>query len=716
MIQPAIRLLVAILALVASLPALAQSRPLGLEDVFALEYADDPRISPGGERIVYLRKSMDRMTDRVRSELWIINADGGRHRPLVTGPERVSSPRWSPDGSRLAFVGQQDGRYSLWIRWMDTGEAAPVSELGGRPSDLAWSPDGKWLAFTRRVEQDVAPLANLPEKPAGANWAEPVRVIDSMIYRADDRGFLRQGHVHAFVVPAEGGTPRQVTRGDFNHAGGLDWLPNSQALVVSANRRDDWESEPLDTDLWVVEINSGEMRRLTDRYGPDESPVVSPDGRRIAYVGFDDARLGFHSTDLFVFDRNSREITLLTGELDRAVRSPAWDSRGRGIYFLYDDEGQTHLARLELSNQKVAAIADDVGGTTLGRPYASGSYTVAEYGSVAYTQTSPERPAEVATGDGRRVRRLTDLNEDVLDFRELARVETFWVESGYDQRDVQAWIALPPGFDPARRYPLILEIHGGPYANYGPRFSAEIQLYAAAGYVVLYVNPRGSTSYGAEFANLIENNYPGEDYDDLMSAVDAVIDRGYVDPGRLYVTGGSGGGVLTAWIVGKTDRFRAAVVAKPVINWASFALTADRYNFFYRYWFPGPPWEHPEEYWRRSPLSLVGNVNTPTMVLTGEEDFRTPMSESEQYYQALKLRGIDSVLVRVPGASHAIARRPTQLMAKVANILAWFQRYPEPRPVPPSPASGDSSPAADVPPEATSVAPEPPEPPGEPGG
>jgi acylaminoacyl-peptidase len=692
--------LLAALSLGGPSPALAADMPpLALEDVFSLEHASDPRIAPEGGRIAYVRNFMDRMTDKARGELWIISDDGSRHRPLVTGLDTVSSPRWSPDADRIAFVGVEDGDAQIWVRWMTGGHMAPMTRLSGKPENLAWSPDGEWIAFTMRVPKEVRPLATLPNKPDGAEWADPVEVIDSMIYRADGKDLLGQGNTHVFVVPAEGGTARQLTQGDFEHDGGLSWLPNSRSLVISANRRDDWEHEPLDTDLWVVDLEDGAMRRLTDRYGPDSSPAVSPDGRRIAYVGFDDERLGYHNAGLYLMNRDTREVTLLTGELDRSVRDPAWDSRGRGIYFLYDDEGATKLARLELSNGQVATIAENVGGVTLGRPYASGSFTVATYGSVAYTQTGPDRPADVATGDGRRVRRLTRLNDDLLGQRELGRVESFWVESSYDQRDIQAWLMLPPGFDPSLKYPLIVEIHGGPYANYGPRFSAEVQLYAAAGYVVLYANPRGSTSYGAEFANLIENNYPGEDYDDLMSAVNAALARGFLDPGRLYVTGGSGGGVLTAWIVGKTDRFRAAAVAKPVINWTSFALTADRYNFFYRYWFPGPPWEHQAEYWRRSPLSLVGQVNTPTMVLTGEQDWRTPMSESEQYYQALKLRGVDTVLVRVTGASHSIAKRPTQLMAKVANILAWFERYPDPRPARPEAAPAGGQPAGGQPEE-----------------
>jgi acylaminoacyl-peptidase len=273
------------------------------------------------------------------------------------------------------------------------------------------------------------------------------------------------------------------------------------------------------------------------------------------------------------------------------------------------------------------------------------------------------------------VRRLTDLNADLLGHKELGAVEEIWYESSHDGRPIQGWVLTPPGFDPDQRYPLILEIHGGPFANYGDRFSAEAQLYAAAGYVVLYTNPRGSTSYGGEFGNLIHHAYPGHDFDDLMSGVDAVLERGYVDADRLYVTGGSGGGVLSAWIVGHTDRFRAAVVQKPVINWYSWALTADMYVTGIRYWFPGPPWEHRDHYMDRSPLSQVGNVTTPTMLITGEEDYRTPMPESEQFYQALQFRGVPSALVRIPDASHGIASRPSNLVAKVAHVLEWFRRH-----------------------------------------
>lgn len=417
------------------------------------------------------------------------------------------------------------------------------------------------------------------------------------------------------------------------------------------------------------------IRQLTKRKGPDTNPVVSPDGSTIAFLGFDDREQGYHVTQLHVMKRDGSDVRVVSGDLDRSVSSPAWSGDGTSLYFRYDDRGRTVIASLE--GDTIENIVRDVGGTSLGRPYAGGSFTVARDGSFAYTRCDTSRPADVAVGNigARDSRLVTRLNEDLLGARDLAPVAERWCKSGHDQKDVQYWVATPPGYDASKRYPLVLEIHGGPFANYGARFAAEIQLYAARGHVVVYANPRGSTSYGREFGNAIHHAYPGYDYDDLMSVVDATIAEYSIDEKRLYVTGGSGGGVLTSWIVGKTRRFRAAVVQKPVINWYSFVLTADAGSFFYRYWFPGFPWEHERHYMKRSPLSLVGKVETPTMLITGEADYRTPMSETEQYYQALKLRKIDAALVRIPDASHGIARRPSNLIAKVEHVLAWFERY-----------------------------------------
>lgn len=648
-------------------------------DIFELEIATDPQISPDGSQVAYVRQSMDIMTDKVRSNIWVVDVDGSSHRPLLSGTSSYSSPRWSPDGDRIAYVSSEEGRGSeLYVRWTDTGQSALLSNLPESPASIAWSPNGEWIAFTSLVPDQQETYAQPPEMPEGAEWAPPVTVIDKVTFRRDGRGFLKPGYDHVFVIPADGGSPRQLTSGDYDHNGSLAWSRDNERIVLSVNRNADWELNGRNTDLWSVDVASGDMVRLTDRDGPDSSPVFSPDGSRIAYLGYDDQRMGYHNSNVYVLDVEDGTTAELTGDFDRSISAVRWAGSSNRLYVQYDDFGKTHIATLNMGGD-IDSFVDDVSGTSIGRPYTSGGFSVSSNGAYAYSKGDVHRPADVAAGRrGGESRQLTQLNEDLLAHKSLGAVEEITWQSSYDDRNVQGWIVTPPDFDPNQEYPLILEIHGGPFAAYGPHFTAEIQLYAAAGYVVLYTNPRGSTSYGYDFANEIHLNYPGQDYDDLISGVDAVIERGYVDKEQLYVTGGSGGGVLSSWIIGKTDKFAAAVVAKPVINWISMTLYSDIHTMIPYYWFDKMPWEDPDTYWRRSPLSLVGNVNTPTMLLTGEADHRTPMPESEQYYQALKLRKVDSALVRVPEASHGIAARPSQLIAKVDHILAWFGRYRKP--------------------------------------
>jgi dipeptidyl aminopeptidase/acylaminoacyl peptidase len=656
---------------------LVQADTFVANDIFGLEYADDPQISPSGEHVVYVRKSMDIMNDRVRSNLWIIDNDGSNHRAIASASEDFFSPRWSADGGRLLYVSTDEGSVQIYLRWMDSGQVARLTDLTSKPGSLSWSPDGRMIAFTMPVAAEAAkPFGELPKKPEGAQWAPEVRVIDSLNYRADgQQGFLPAEYDQVFVIPSDGGTPRQLTSGDYNHNSNLAWSSDSKTLYLAANRRDDWAYEPLQTDLYALSVTDGSMTRLTEREGPDFSPRVSPDGRMIAYLGFDDRQMMYENTRAYVMDTNGANSRPVSDDLDRTIDALEWAADSKGLIIQYDDGGESLIAHLSLGGD-LRQMADNTGGTSLGRPYAGGSFSVANNGSVAFNQASPKRPAELAFMDKRgQTRLLTRLNEDLLAHKTLGNVEEFHVASSFDGRDVEGWIIYPPGYEAGKKWPLILEIHGGPVANYGPRFTAEGQLYAAAGYVVIYMNPRGSDSYGAEFVNLIHHNYPSQDYDDLMTAVDAMIERGVADPDQLYVTGGSGGGVLTAWIVGKTDRFKAAVVAKPVINWTSFNLTADGPAYFSRYWFGAFPWEDQAQYWRRSPLSLVGNVSTPTMLLTGESDYRTPIGESEQFYLALKLRKVDTAMVRVPEASHVIASRPSNLIAKVVNILGWFKQH-----------------------------------------
>ncbi|MEM7352228.1 MAG: DPP IV N-terminal domain-containing protein, partial [Acidobacteriota bacterium] len=459
-----------------------------LQDVFDLEWASDPQIAPDGESVVYVRNFMDIMSDRRRSNLWLAAADGSDHRPLTSGLANHSSPRWSPDGKRLLYTASGEGGSQLYLRWMDTGQTARLTQLTSSPSGLAWSPDGRQIAFSMLVRNRPEKLVKLSGKPEGAEWADDAIAIDKLIYRADGAGYVPDGYRHLFVLSADGGTPRQITSGDFNHGGTPSWTPDGAALVFSANRHDDWRYDPRNSEVYEVKVADGSIRALTDRKGPDASPVVSPDGQKIAYLGFDDRYQGFQVQALYVKDRAGGAARQLTGDLDRSVQSPVWSGDGAGIFFTYSDRGNSKVAYVTLDGQH-EVLASDLGGTSLGRPYSSGSFSVNADGRFAYTHTQVDHPADVAVGqrgqDG--VRRLTHLNDDLFGHKELGAVEEIWYESSHDQRDIQAWIIKPPGFDATKKYPLILEIHGGPFANYGDRFAAELQLFAAAGYVTLYV-------------------------------------------------------------------------------------------------------------------------------------------------------------------------------------------------------------------------------------
>jgi dipeptidyl aminopeptidase/acylaminoacyl peptidase len=402
---------------------------------------------------------------------------------------------------------------------------------------------------------------------------------------------------------------------------------------------------------------------------------MSPDGRHIAFVGFEDKHQPYQDTQLWVMDADGKNPRLVAPKLDRPVEHPVWAADSKSLYVQITDRAITKVDRVGLDGH-VDTVASGLAGDGVDRPYTGGSYSVSSRGVVAIAEGDPDHPADVAVAEGGKTSRLTALNDNLLHARTLARLEPLAVKSSHDGLPIDAWMLTPPNFDPAKKYPMILEVHGGPYGSYGPVWATEFQLYAAAGYVVVFANPRGSTSYGQAFADGITYNYPGFDFDDLMSAVDAAIAKGGVDPDQLYVTGGSGGGLMTAWIVGKTHRFRAAVSQKPVINWASQCLTTDVYVGQCPYWFAKPVWEDEPAFWAHSPLSLVGNVTTPTMIMGGVDDHRTPPSEAEQFYGALQLRGVPTALVRVPGASHhGLALRPSQEAEEVSAILAWFERY-----------------------------------------
>ncbi|MFC3030937.1 S9 family peptidase [Pseudoalteromonas fenneropenaei] len=675
-------LLLATAGLLSSVPvfsahAAPSSSRFVAEDIFQLEYVNSPQISPDGKKIVYVRSGFDIMKDATKTSLWLYDLEKQSHYPLFADEHSYSQAVWSPDSRRIAFTSNMSGSRQLHVYWLAEDKQAVLTQLSKAVSNLVWSPDGEQLAFTMNVPQgksDFAKSVKLPVKPAGAKWSEPVKIIDKAKYQADGAGLLEPAFRHVFVLPATGGTPRQLTTGDFQHNGPLAWRPDGKGVVFSADLSADWEYQTTEADLYEVQLHTGELKQLTSLPGRESAPQFAASGDALSFIARDNPPLPYVTARLAKLNLKDQAVTILTPDFDRSVESYAMI--GKGEYVLqYDDFGKRKLAKLSAQG-KVSNLVDDVSGTSLGRPYTSGDFSASSNGTLAYTQGSSQRPADLGLWHKGKRSTLTQVNEDLLAHKKLGEVHELNFQSEFDGQAIQGWYITPPDFEANKKYPLLLEIHGGPYLAYGPHFAAELQRYATEGYVVVYVNYRGSTGYGEKFSLLLDGKYSSkEDFADHNSAINALLKKGFIDEQNLFIAGGSAGGIATAYAIGLTDRFNAAVITKPVINWVSKVLTADSYLGQIRNQFPGMPWEHLEHYWQRSPLSLVGNVTTPAMIMTGEEDRRTPMSESEQFYQALKLRKVDTVLVRVPGAPHGIAARPSRMISKIEHTLAWLKRY-----------------------------------------
>jgi len=656
----------------------AQPDAFSYMDVFELQMVASPQISPDGNTVIYERHQFDAMSDRRYVNLWSIGFNGDNHIGLTSGIGSYGNVVWSPGGDRIAYTSSEEGSTQIFIRWMDEGITTSITNLDSSPGSLAWSPDGNHLLFTKRIDAPKPNIGSFPGPPEGADWAPPAQVIDHVMYRSDGSGYVDLTYSHIFVISADGGAPRQLTTGPYNHSS-PEWAPDGQSIIFTADRTGNAALDPNNQQIFEIDVESGELTQITDSRGPRSNPSISPDGQHIAYTGYEDEFLGYQLTELYVINRDGTDRRTISSKLEVDVSDHTWAEDSESLFFRFDDEGNSKLGNVKL-NGDYTTLVSDLNAPSIGRPYGGGSYSVADNGRYAVARGSADRPAELTVGhfpSRMALQSITELNGEFFKSTAIGETTEFWVDSSVDDFRIQGWIITPPNFDPEEDYPMILEIHGGPHTNYGPRFTPEFQLMASQGYVVVYTNPRGSTSYSPEFAGYINHNYPSEDYNDLMDAVDYVLDQGYVDDDHLYITGGSGGGVLTAWSIGMTDRFRAAVVAKPVINWYSFTLTADAYPFFAKYWFTEMPWDDPMQYMERSPISLVGNVTTPTMVLVGSEDYRTPNSESEQYYQALKLQDVDASLVKITGASHGIVARPSNLIRKVGYITGWFEKYSE---------------------------------------
>jgi len=656
--------------LILSTGAFAQTRDRGklqLDQFFDIESVSNPRISPDGTQIVYTRGWVDRVNDRRSSALWIMNADGSKNRFLTNGSGAI----WSPDGTRIAFTreGEPNGS-QIWVRWIDAeGATTQITHLEQNPSNLVWTPDGKSIAFTMLVPKRETWPIKMPARPEGAKWTEAPRIVESLTYRADRQGFIEQGLTQIFIVPAEGGTERQITDGQYNYAGEFGFTRDGKEIILSTGRGKDWEREYRQSDVYALNVETGALRQLTNRSGPDTNPVLSPDGRWVAYLGYDYTTDTYIDNELYVVSASGTGTPRqLTAKFDRSPDNLTWAPDSNGIYFTADDSGSRNLHYTSLDGA-VTPITKGVHLISLS--------DINRTGQAVGTLTSFHKPGDVVSfsiTSPANIRQLTSVNDDVLNQVKLGEVEEIWYTSADDYK-IQGWVIKPPDFDPKKKYPLMLSIHGGPHAMYGVGFNFGWQEHAANGYLVLYTNPRGSTGYGSAFGNSIKYNYPSKDFDDLMKGVDTVIAKGYVDDRNLFVYGCSGGGVLTAWVVGHTDRFAAAASQCPVINWISFVGNVDGNPLRWYHDFEKFPWEDPSEHLRRSPLMYVGKVKTPTMLMTGVLDMRTPISQTEEFYQALKAVGVPTAMLRFNGEYHGTTSKPSNFIRTQLYLRYWFEKW-----------------------------------------
>lgn len=642
----------------------AEGQLLTIEHYLDLEAASNPQLSPDGREIIYTRSHIDKMKDSWSSELWVMDVNGERNRFLVKG----SNPMWSPDGTRIAYLADGDPEGSqIFVRWMDAeGAVSQITRVNEGPSNIQWSPDGTAIGFRMHVPTESNWAIDLPGAPEGANWTKAPRMITKMHYRRDRQGFIEEGYTHLFTVPAEGGTPHQITKGEWSVGSNYDWTPDGKHLVFDGLIADDADEVYREAYIYSVDIESGATQKITEEKGSWSNPVISPDGKRIAFAGFPFTTQSYHTSELYTIDLDGNNMKKLSGDLDRDVGQMHWASDNKGLYFTASDRGTRNVQYISMDGKR-RTVTEGIHMLSLSSVGASGQ-------AVA-TSTSFHKPSDVVhiSLNNGAIKQITSLNSDVLADKQLGEVEEIWYTST-DNARIQGWIVKPPNFNATQKYPMILHIHGGPHAMYNVGFSYPYQNYAASGYVVLYTNPRGSTGYGTAFGNAIDNGYPSVDHQDLMAGVDAVLEQGYVDEEQLYITGCSGGGVLSSWAIGQTDRFAAAAVRCPVTNWMSFAGTADIVQWAYHR-FDGYFWDNPTKWLEHSPLMHVGKVKTPVLLMTGELDLRTPMSQTEEYYAALKVLGVPAVMLRFNDEYHGTSSKPSNFMRTQLYIMDWFEKY-----------------------------------------
>lgn len=685
----------------------ADRRPITETDILKFQWVADPQISPDGKEVAYVLVSVNEKEDRYETSLWTVGTSGSAAPRRLTAGPRDSVPRWSPNGRTLAFVrapGEKD-RPQIHLLPLSGGEALKLTDLPKGAGAPNWSPDGKTIAFTSTTsDEDLAEKKAGPKSPAEIEKKEKdesnkPRVVTRAVYRFNNQGWLDPArHSHIWTVPfVENATvpaeAKRLTSGRYDE-GELAWSRDGSRIYFTSTRVDEPYYDNPDGNLYFVPAAGGEIQTVADIDGPINDAVPSPDGSRFAFTGSVNppARQSHTQSDLFVFSRG--KATSLTADYDyemgsnlagdqRPPRGGApsaivWTPDGRSVLLVTTEKGRSNLVKVDVATRKI-------------EPLTTGDHDV-----MAYSATPDASKLAVAIGAAneigdvylldaatRKLTRLTRVNEELFSQLDLPQPEEIWYDS-FDGKKINGWIVKPPGFEKGKKYPFIVQIHGGPHTAYGHIFTHEFLWMAAKGYVVLYTNPRGSTSYGQDFANVIQYRYPGDDYKDIMAGVDEVLKRGYVDEKKLGVTGGSGGGLLTNWAVTQTDRFAAAVSQRSVADWTSFWYSAD-FTLFTPSWFRKNPYQDPEEFRTRSPLAYVGKIKTPILFVEGEEDWRTPLWQGgAAMFRALKAEKKPTVMVTFPGENHELSRSgmPSHRVERLRHIVNWFDKYLQGKPMP----------------------------------
>jgi dipeptidyl aminopeptidase/acylaminoacyl peptidase len=693
----------AVVALVGSAsPRAAAKRPITETDLYKFTWIADPEISPDGSTVAFVQVTVNEKDNRYEHALYTVPASGASAPQRITGGTRDTSPRWSPDGKWIAFVRPDDkDTPQIFLLPMAGGEARALTTLPKGAGSPVWSPDGRTIAFTSTTTADDLKKPDPAAKPFDGAQGRPerksdVKVVTRAVYRANGTPTYvdPDRHAHIWTVPVNGtgekAEARAITNGDFDERA-VQWAPDGASLYFVSDRVAESYYTGGDTDLYRVPAAGGTIQQVASIDGPIGSFAVSPDGRRIAFVGTfaGNPVRSYSQPDLWVVDAapgsSAKNLTEsydfdVMGGIGGDQSAPrgeqpkpiVWSKDGAAVLITSAEHGSSNLKRVTIATGRLDAVTEGQHDVV--------AYTASRDGVVAATISTQTNIGDIAIvkpgAAAQKPALVTHVNEALFGEIGQSEPEEIWYPS-FDGRKVQGWILKPPDFDPSKKYPLILEIHGGPHSAYGNVYTHEFQWMAAKGYVVLFTNPRGSTSYGQEFGNLIQYRYPGDDYKDLMAGVDELVKRGYVDANRLGVTGGSGGGLLTNWTITQTQRFKAAVAQRDIADWYGFWFTAD-FTLFQPTWFRKAPWEDPDDFHARSPITHVANVTTPLMLVLGDADYRTPPGEGgEQMFRALKYRKIPTVMVRFPRETHELSRsgEPMHRVERLQHIVGWMDKW-----------------------------------------